>query len=554
MAGEFVAGSVVTKFKADISDFSKGVQNVKKSVSDFAKDLATKTAIATAAIAAVGAAATKLAVDAGRFEQVKESFMNMTKSNAVETGYFIADVKRATSGLLSQQDVMQNSVRALALIGKESFDSVGGFQDNFVKMAGYAQKAAQAMGQDMGFMFDSLVTGVGRASPMILDNLGITVKQSDAFEAMAASLGKQVDELTTAEQKTAILNLSMKKLEETYGDVETKTDNAAVGFDQFKVKLEDIKLEIGQKLAPTMTEIIDRVSKFTTAVYSIIQALATYNVDSDEWNDHLLKAMETLGLNADQSNKLYAIYFKLIDITKNLGNTVKNDLIPKITAFADTVASYVVPFSQNLFDIIVKLWDAFKNVVNVFRDFGDKYPKTVEAFKFIAKAIGGVIAMGFGAFLQNTMDVIEHGVVPAVNAFAWVLEKLMGIMESVQNKTMGMVNSVKGQFEGLASSVSGPIEKVQGWLNNLNPFVRHSPSLIDNIKKGVAVIKDEYGSLSDIAGGPTVNAKTMAGGGPMAFNFNFAGANFGGGQQDAQLFAKKIGDEIMRRLDKVQRY
>jgi len=42
----------------------------------------------------------------------------------------------------------------------------------------YLGKVSLATGQDLGFLLDSLVTGVGRVSPMILDNLGIQVALS----------------------------------------------------------------------------------------------------------------------------------------------------------------------------------------------------------------------------------------------------------------------------------------------------------------------------------------------------------------------------------------
>lgn len=553
MAGEFQAGSVVTKFKADVTDFSKGVSNAKKGIGDFAKGVATQAAIAGAAIAGVGAVATKFAVDAGRFEQIKESFQKMTDSTSYQADVFINKVKNSTSGLLTQQDVMQNSVRALALIGKDSFESVGGFQDNFVKMAGYAQKAAQAMGQDMGYMFDSLVTGVGRASPMILDNLGITVKQSEAYEMMAESLGKEVDELTTTEQKTAILNLTMQKLGDTYGNVETDTSNVAVTTDQLKVKFADMKLELGKRLAPVMGDIIEKISTFTSGVYQLIDGIVFFIQEGDIANDMLYNAMESLGLTEEQTIALALSVKAGYEKLKEFYLILKDKVIPYLVDLYTKVSTALTPFLQNLWDIVVKLWQSFSKVVDVFKDFGQKYPKTVEAFKFLAKAIGAIVAIGFGAMLKATMDTIEKGVVPVVNAFAWVLERLMGVMEQVQYKTMAMINTIKDQFNGLVGAVSGPVETVKGWLDNLNPFVRHSPSLIDNIKKGVEVIKDEYGSLKDISTGPTVNATSLAGAGPMSFNISLAGATISS-RQDAEARAKEIGDMIIQRLAKVTRY
>jgi hypothetical protein len=38
------------------------------------------------------------------------------------------------------------------------------------------------------------------------------------------------------------------------------------------------------------------------------------------------------------------------------------------------------------------------------------------------------------------------------------------------------------------------------WLSYLNPFARHSPSLVDNVRNGVDVIVNEYGKLASVGG------------------------------------------------------
>jgi TP901 family phage tail tape measure protein len=40
---------------------------------------------------------------------------------------------------------------------------------------------------------------------------------------------------------------------------------------------------------------------------------------------------------------------------------------------------------------------------------------------------------------------------------------------------------------------------VYGWLQYLNPFARHSPSLVDNVQNGMAAVREGFGTLSQIA-------------------------------------------------------
>jgi hypothetical protein len=69
--------------------------------------------------------------------------------------------------------------------------------------------------------FNDIVTGIGRASPFILDNLGIVLDAEGKYQAYAEAVGKTAEELTKAEKTQALLNgvLESSKglLEETGG-------------------------------------------------------------------------------------------------------------------------------------------------------------------------------------------------------------------------------------------------------------------------------------------------------------------------------------------------
>lgn len=71
-------------------------------------------------------------------------------------------------------------------------------------------------------------------------------------------------------------------------------------------------------------------------------------------------------------------------------------------------------------------------------------------------------------------------------------------------KTVGraiwMLPRVFGQaLTALARVVATVVKTVLHWLSYLNPFARHSPSLVDNVRAGVATILDEYAKLRGIA-------------------------------------------------------
>jgi hypothetical protein len=53
---------------------------------------------------------------------------------------------------------------------------------------------------------DNLITGLGRHSPLILDNLGITVSATEANEKYAASIGVAAKSLTDTQKRLRLLS------------------------------------------------------------------------------------------------------------------------------------------------------------------------------------------------------------------------------------------------------------------------------------------------------------------------------------------------------------
>jgi hypothetical protein len=101
-------------------------------------------------------------------------------------------------------------------------------------MLAFAQQKAKDTGQSVDYMVDSIVTGLGRKSLMILDNLGLSATEVKDKMAETGDMTKAVG---------AIIREQMAKA----GDyVETAADRAA----QANVSLQNKMEELGRKFAP----------------------------------------------------------------------------------------------------------------------------------------------------------------------------------------------------------------------------------------------------------------------------------------------------------------
>ncbi|CUS05402.2 membrane protein of unknown function [Candidatus Promineifilum breve] len=211
--------------------------------------------IATGAVVGLGAAVVGLAQDAAALPGLTSAFGELTSTMEGGSAGMIAALQDSSGGLITNTELMRSFNTAAALVGND-------FAEVLPDAMGYLSKVSAATGQDMGFMLDSLVKGVGRLSPMILDNLGIQVNLTEANEIYAKSVGKSADELTKAEQQTALMNQVMEKLAANTEGMDGMSDP----FKAFQVTLQNVKDEIGAKLLPAITPLMNKFSALTQRI------------------------------------------------------------------------------------------------------------------------------------------------------------------------------------------------------------------------------------------------------------------------------------------------
>ncbi len=204
----------------------------------------------TAGAAAVAGVLGKLAFDALPLEGVRAAFVGISG----DADKMLATLRAGSLGMVRDTDLMASYNSAAQLVSKTFADQLPGAMS-------YLSKVSAATGQDMGYMIDSLVKGVGRLSPMILDNLGIQVNLVEANEAYAKSLGKSADELTKAEQQTAMMNMVMAKLRENTAKMPEVAGTAAQKWAALKVQLQNIKDHIGLALIPVLERLLEPIGK-----------------------------------------------------------------------------------------------------------------------------------------------------------------------------------------------------------------------------------------------------------------------------------------------------
>jgi hypothetical protein len=137
-------------------------------------------------------------------------------------------------------DLMLSANRAKMLHVTDDYNELG-------RLLEVATARGRAMGLTTQQAFNDLVTGIGRISPPILDNLGILTGGEATFKAYAESIGKAGQELSDIEKRQALVN---KVLEESVA----VTQDAAGANESLQVAKANLRMEIGLLVSDFIAE------------------------------------------------------------------------------------------------------------------------------------------------------------------------------------------------------------------------------------------------------------------------------------------------------------
>ena len=156
-------------------------------------------------------------------EGIRNAFERLNKPGLLD------NLKEATHGTVSELDLMKQAVK---------FDNFKLPLDQMGTLLAFAQQQAKDTGQSVDYMVDSIVTGLGRKSLPILDNLGLSA--SEIRERMKES----------GDMTTAVADIIRDRMEAAGGYVETAADRAA----RATAKAQDAAEEFGRNAIPIAQE------------------------------------------------------------------------------------------------------------------------------------------------------------------------------------------------------------------------------------------------------------------------------------------------------------
>jgi len=174
---------------------------------------------------------------AAQYEQSRMAFSTMVRSMGKDAETEFQRIKKASAGLVDNKSLVESANKAMSL--GISIDSLAGLME-------IARAKARDMGTQTADAFNDIAIGIGRASPKILDNLGIIVKIGTANETLAASLGKTVEQLTDKEKQLAVTNAVLEAGKEALARYNLEQKTTKEKMDSLRATVANLNLLLGQ--------------------------------------------------------------------------------------------------------------------------------------------------------------------------------------------------------------------------------------------------------------------------------------------------------------------
>lgn len=391
--------------EAKISVKDGASKKVKKIDSGFKR--LTKT-IKTSAFAIVGflasvVGAIKLIEAAGERLGQRRALERTLDAAGASTDEFIAKLKGLANQQIATSDIILASNRALAL---------GISKDDIPGLLEAATKASVSLGISATAAFNDITTGVGRASPLILDNLGIVVDAVKIYKDFAAAIGTTVEELTKQQRTAALSAAVIKTAGKGAEDFATAQSRVTVALAQSAAKLKDFTQGVLDSIAAsqTLADVIEETSGFFEDYAGLVRFTTR---QLRELNVQIPKVNQSFITQRDVIDLLTLNVSLFIRASRQLGET-ENNLIEilaereRVTTLLSDKMLLQKGFTLDLISVTDGLAEAQERASKRTADIEAQLDKEASALSKLAAALGDVTQIELEKELLDISEALEE--------------------------------------------------------------------------------------------------------------------------------------------------
>ena len=210
----------------------------------------------------------------------------------------LANLRTATKGTLSDLELMKATVKAKDF--RIPVDDMG-------KYLAFAQLKAQQTGQSVEYMTDSIVTGLGRKSLLILDNLGLSAAEINEEVAKTGDFMKGVSNIIDRQLTQSGLYVSAS---DKAAQADARLENAKLKLGRRLSWLGDLWISLKNRMAETVNTTVSTANeKFYEQKERVISLYSEYMPLLDRYDELKTKTR----LSSDEQAELNSIITKITD-------------------------------------------------------------------------------------------------------------------------------------------------------------------------------------------------------------------------------------------------
>lgn len=401
--------------------------------------------------------------EAARVQDMSRAFTTLSRTGE-NSAIAVSKISNAVKGTMSQMDLFKQANNAMIL-------GVTRNTDEMAEMFQIAQTLGAALGVDTAHAVESLITGIGRQSRLMLDNIGIIVKADDAYKNYAAQLNKTVDQLTDAEKKQAFFTAAMESARTKADELGNQQLTARDRFNQFNATMEDFTNFIGEKTTPIVLDFFDSfgeaLKRLTeTDLETTIRQLESFGASAE----NLAKLNKLLGMEQAREQ----IKQSQKEISKSLEQLIPLTGIEQIEGFGATV----------------------EQTVNEIMNSGN----TIEAFKVDPKNLNADavqaefdriidLALQFGKGLEKEKDPdVRAFFQERIDHYTSLSIKYQEVLAELQK-----MNDANETLDNTNKKVVKTNEDIAGSGDKITASLKNQMSAVKSAAKGFAALGKELG-------------------------------------------------------------
>ncbi len=442
---------IIVTAKNEASKTLKGLDDNLKALEEPLKKVSTVGAVAFGALS-VGIG--KTVKDASEFESIRVSFERLAQDLGSSGDVMLNKLNEVSKGTISNKDLMLSVNKAVAL-------GVGNNMEDLARLLEIARVKGQALGVDTTQAFNDIVTGIGRGSPLILDNLGIITK---GWAEEAKATGQAMDAQFIMNKILADGAVELANV----GEVAlTPQERMAQLTKQFS----DLSATMGNAFMPIVTSVYE-------AILPIITSFG-------EWIKNNQELFKNIVLVVGGITAFMAVAYPLIKVVQTAIAVIR--ALQVITALfnATLLANPITWVIAGIVALIAIIWVLIAN-----------WDTVVQAWKTSIEFVMGLFTK-IGDWITSVFN----------KAFSWITSKI----ENVKTAFKSLGEFISTIFSSIGEGIKGAFKATINFvIDKINWLIRQANKITSALSVVPGVDIPRIPEIPMLAKGGIVNRPTLA--------------------------------------------